>query len=140
MRRRPSESTSVSTRARHEAGGASLSGLESHSADAAQAIEILYLLLPSSRYYDLLSTLPEPQPTQPEGSSIYEIQQMTHNSMPILLEIVASTETEEAKQIKSEIDRRRMRLTSGSAEETKQAVQREVMGKSKLPGACAHPR
>jgi superkiller protein 3 len=102
----------------------------------AQVTEALSLVLPKSPYYDLLATLPEPQPTQPTGSSVYEIQQMIHDSLPVITEILASTETDEAKAIKSEIDRRRMRLTSGSAAETRQAVQREVMGKSRLPGVC----
>lgn len=64
----------------------------------------------------------------------YEAQELIHNTIPILEQIVSNAEKEEEDAITKEINKRRTRLSvTTSAEETKKSVLREVMLVSDLP-------
>lgn len=95
---------------------------------------MLHLLLPSSTYFPLLSTIPPPNPSEPLASGIHQIQLSVHSNMSILEELVGIDEAEEASAIARETDKRRLRLGTGlSAEQTHRQVQSEVMAHSTLP-------
>ncbi|KAI0082004.1 TPR-like protein [Panus rudis PR-1116 ss-1] len=98
-----------------------------------QVADVLALLLPESKFYPLLSTLPAPDPTNPTGSSTFETQIAMQNSLPILEEIVSILEQHEEETIKNEIAKRRTRLNASGPEQLKREVGREVWGPSKLP-------
>jgi superkiller protein 3 len=99
-----------------------------------KALDTLKLFLPDSAYYSTLSSLPPPDLTAPESTTTFEAQSLLQNSLPIITEITAQTESTESKSISDEIDRRRKRLTTTtSAEETRRIVLKEIMYKSPLP-------
>ncbi|KAG9039837.1 Superkiller protein 3 [Tulasnella sp. JGI-2019a] len=75
-----------------------------------QLSEALGLLLPDSRYYSLLSTLPAPEPTAPTSTPTYLVQSAIHNSFPILEELLAIEEDKQRAFITREVAKRRTRL------------------------------
>ncbi|KIY73049.1 superkiller protein 3 [Cylindrobasidium torrendii FP15055 ss-10] len=99
----------------------------------AQIVDGLALLLPGSRYYDLLSTLPPPDPTNPTSSTVYDVQVVIQNTLPVIEEIVSIIEREEGEGLKREVDRRRTRLGASGPEQLKKDVGIEIWSKSKLP-------
>ena len=109
-------------------------------------MDALALLLPSSRLAPLFDSLPEPEPTAPNASSIHELQLQVQRSFDVLEEMIALIEGDEQRRIEAEVKRRRTRLTGTpmSAEETTKAVSREVMATSRLPAlyeaALEHPQ
>ena len=76
--------------------------------------------------------LPEPEPTAPTSTTIYNIQTAIHNSLPILEEVISLTEKTEEERIKKEVDKRRMRLGSGRPEQIKKEVSKEVWENSNV--------
>ncbi|KAG0143473.1 hypothetical protein CROQUDRAFT_182905 [Cronartium quercuum f. sp. fusiforme G11] len=100
-----------------------------------QTISVLTHLLPDSPYYALLMTLPEPDPTNPKSSPLFELQLMIQNYLPSLKQIVELTKADEIELINQEISKRRTRLTSvpKTAIETKKEVIRESYPSSDLP-------
>jgi superkiller protein 3 len=91
------------------------------------------LLLPDSEFYSVLSTLPAPDPTNPTTSATYGIvQSAIHSSLEIYEEIVSLTEKEEGETMKSEVDKRRMRLGAPRADELRKVVGREIWSVSKV--------
>ncbi|KAI0356305.1 TPR-like protein [Trametes cingulata] len=95
--------------------------------------EVLYLLLPESDLYSVLSTLPPPDPTNPTSTSIGSIQSAAHNSLPILEELVSIYEQEENNVAQSEIGKRRQRLGAPPVDQIIRDVTLEVLASSKLP-------
>ncbi|CAL1707991.1 unnamed protein product [Somion occarium] len=98
-----------------------------------QLADALCLLLPDSKFYSVLSTLPPPDPSNPTASTVFFTQSAFQNSLPVLEEIVAIIEKDEEDTIKNEIARRRTRLGASGPEQLKREVGREVWGSSKLP-------
>ncbi|KAF8160990.1 TPR-like protein [Crassisporium funariophilum] len=98
-----------------------------------QLISQLSYYLPGSVYYAVLSTLPEPDPTNPTGSTISEARNAIHNGLPILEEIVDLTESSEEDTYNREVEKRRMRLGAASPEQLRKDVLREICKESKLP-------
>ncbi|KAH8928325.1 hypothetical protein BT69DRAFT_1329743 [Atractiella rhizophila] len=95
----------------------------------------LSLLLPSSPISHLLSSLPPPNPTAPTASAYHNLQTLLLNTFPLLLEIIFIYESADAKEIESEVTKRRQRITTGptlSKVEERRNVLREVKGKSKV--------
>ncbi|EIN11575.1 superkiller protein 3 SKI3 [Punctularia strigosozonata HHB-11173 SS5] len=89
--------------------------------------------LPDSPYYDTLSLLPPPDPTNPTGTTTFFAQSAIHNSLPILEEIVELSERAEENSIEKEIEKRRTRLGASSAQQLRLEVGREYWSISKLP-------
>ncbi|KDQ10122.1 hypothetical protein BOTBODRAFT_164222 [Botryobasidium botryosum FD-172 SS1] len=98
-----------------------------------EIVSALKLYLPSSRYYDLLSNLPTPDPTAPTATTTYAAQEAIHKSLPILEEIVSLSEKGEEERIEQEVKRRRQRIGAGRPEEVRAEVGREVWSVSTLP-------
>src|SRR4051812_36123795 len=97
-----------------------------------QRVEALSLLLDSSPYYGTLSELPEPDPTSPTGSTVYDVQTAVYNSLPTLQEIIQLTEEDESETIDQEVKKRRTRLGASPLEVLKGEVKREVWSSSKV--------
>ncbi|KAA1474268.1 superkiller protein 3 [Dentipellis sp. KUC8613] len=100
---------------------------------SAELTEALSLYLPESPFYSTLSSLPQPDPTNPTATSTFASQSAVHNSLPILEEIVSLIEREEKETIEREVSKRRTRLNAAGPEEIKREVGREVYGASRLP-------
>ena len=111
-----------------------------------QLVDALALLLPSSRLAPLFDSLPDPEPTAPNASSVHELQLRIQRSFEVLEEMIALVEGDERRRIEAEVKRRLTRLTGAplSAEATTKAVSREVMATSRLPAlyeaALEHPQ
>ncbi|KAJ1304710.1 hypothetical protein OPQ81_005849 [Rhizoctonia solani] len=99
-----------------------------------EVVNALSLLLPQSRLYDVLSTIPPLEPTAPTKTTIYEIQEAMANSLPVLEEIVSLVERSEEEAYLKEVERRRTRLNAGTQQEVQNEVGRDIWGASKLPG------
>uniref|UniRef100_D8QCZ7 Superkiller protein 3 n=1 Tax=Schizophyllum commune (strain H4-8 / FGSC 9210) TaxID=578458 RepID=D8QCZ7_SCHCM len=98
-----------------------------------QLVDALGLFLPGSPYYDAIATLEPPDFTNPESSATFFTQSAVHNSLPILEEMVALLEQDEAEQLKREVEKRRTRLGAAGPEQLRREVGREIWGTSKLP-------
>ncbi|GAA97836.1 uncharacterized protein L969DRAFT_96178 [Mixia osmundae IAM 14324] len=100
-----------------------------------QIVETLAWLLPGSRFYSLLARLPPPDATMPESTATYYTQTAIHDSMPVLEEIIRILEKAERNRIEAEVMQRRQRLAGPvtSAEQTRRAVDREILAVSDLP-------
>lgn len=94
--------------------------------DFLQQIAALGLLLESSPLYSVLSTLPEPEPTAPSGTTTFAVQQAVYNSLPTLEQLVDLNEIEEADFLKREVEKRRTRLGASPLERLKLEVGLEV--------------
>lgn len=92
-------------------------------------------LLPESPYAALLSTLPEPDPTNPNRTPLFDLQVMLQNTLPSLQKITDLTRTEENDAISREISKRRTRLTSvpKTSADTRLEVIKEFYPSSLLP-------
>ena len=90
------------------------------------------MLLPDSELYDILSMLPEPDPTNPTSTTTLLVQEAVYNSLPTLEDIVELLEKDEAETINSEIQKRRTRLNAPSAQQLKKDVGLEVWSSSKV--------
>src|SRR3984957_2242119 len=97
-----------------------------------QLIDALSLLLPGSSIYEVISTLPPPDPTNPTASTTVLAQTAIHDSLPLLQEIVALVERDEEERIKNDLRNRRMRLGESSQEQLRKEVEREVLGSSRV--------
>lgn len=106
-----------------------------------QIVDALTLLLPSSPLYTALSALPPPDPTAPTATTTLPVQAAVHNALPIFVEIVALTETDEDAALAAEVERRRMRLDAAAAgpEAVRREVGRAIWGESKV-GVVPHPK
>ncbi|KAJ7502768.1 TPR-like protein [Mycena galericulata] len=98
----------------------------------AQLVEALVLLLPDSPVYDVLSTVPVPDHTNPEAPA-YATQAAVHNTLPVLEEIVRIVETSEDDTYTKEVAKRRTRLGAASPEQLRKEVGVEIWGPSQLP-------
>ncbi|KAL1743133.1 hypothetical protein HDZ31DRAFT_83630 [Schizophyllum fasciatum] len=98
-----------------------------------QLVDALGLFLPDSPYYDAISALPPPDATNPESSTTFYTQSAVHNSLPILEEMAALLEQDEADYLRREVEKRRTRLGAAGPEELKKEVGREIWSTSKLP-------
>lgn len=97
-----------------------------------QLVEVLKLVLPSSPYYGLLSSLPDGDPSAPTATSTYNLQRSVHHSLPILEEIVEILEKQEQSFVTNEINKRRTRLNAGPPEQIKRDVGLEVWSISQV--------
>ncbi|KZT56246.1 hypothetical protein CALCODRAFT_323866 [Calocera cornea HHB12733] len=98
-----------------------------------ELVAALQLLLPGSELYATLELLPDPEPTAPLASGVHAVQLAMVDSLPTLQEVIALSEKEEDEAVKREVDKRRMRLGAGTAEEIRRAVRKEVGEGSQLP-------
>ena len=106
--------------------------LETFGTDTSQLAEALTLLLPSSPFHPVLSTLPPPDPTNPTSTNTFVAQTAIHDSLPILEELVSIYEREEATWEQSEIAKRRQRLNAPPPQEVQRVVTMELMARSKV--------
>lgn len=97
-----------------------------------QVVSALSYLLPDSSLSATLSNLPPPDPTNPTGSPIFDIQAAVHNSLPIIEEIISIIERGEEVLIKNEFDKRRTRLGGPSPDQLKKDIGVEVWGVSRV--------
>jgi superkiller protein 3 len=95
-------------------------------------VDALSLYLPDSAIYPTLSTLPDPDPTNPTDSTTASSQAAIYNSLPILEEIVSLNEADETETLDKEIGNRRKRLNAGSPRSVRNEVIREVYGSSNV--------
>lgn len=72
--------------------------------------ECLHWYLPGSKYYDLLSTLPPPDHTQPLLTTSYESQCAIYDSLPILIQLKDIHQLNMSQWRLSEMEKRRTRL------------------------------
>ncbi|KAF5372987.1 hypothetical protein D9758_001789 [Tetrapyrgos nigripes] len=107
--------------------------LRRKSSSAGQLVEALSFLLPSSPFYDLLATLPPPDPTSPASTTTFNIQSSIHNTLTVLEELVSIVERQEEESFKKEVDKRRLRLGAPGLEQIRNEVGREIWGSSPLP-------
>lgn len=100
-----------------------------------QSINALSLVLSDSPFYSLLSTLPEPDHTNPEANSLYKLQTILADTLPTLKELIESIQSEQDEHIFREVSKRRTRLTSvpKTAAQTKADVINEIYPSSLLP-------
>ncbi|KAG9127255.1 Superkiller protein 3 [Ceratobasidium sp. 392] len=102
-------------------------------ASLSELVNALSLLLPGSRLYDVLSTIPPPEPTAPTKTTINDMQVAIANSLPVLEEIVSLVERSEEDAYAKEVERRRTRINAGTQQEVQNEVGRDIWGASKLP-------
>lgn len=111
-----------------------------------QRADALSLALPSSKYYDLLRTLPEPEPTAPLSTTTFEIQMAIHlESLRTTKEVVELLEYIEQDTVDKEVEKKRMRIEG--AGKTRDVLRKEagveVWSRSNLPlrydEILAHP-
>ncbi|KIK67005.1 hypothetical protein GYMLUDRAFT_37036 [Collybiopsis luxurians FD-317 M1] len=100
---------------------------------SAQLTDALYLLLPDSPLYHVLSTLPPPDPTNPTSTSTFQVQQAIYSSLTVIEEIIAILERDEEIYFKREFEKRRTRLNAGSPDQIRREIGCEVWGSSRLP-------
>ncbi|KAF6760007.1 superkiller protein 3 SKI3 [Ephemerocybe angulata] len=98
-----------------------------------QIIQALMEVLPGSDYYTVLSSLPEPDPTNPSATTISWMQSAIHDSLPILEEVVSLLESEEQAKFTKEFNARRTRLGAPNPNAIRKDLDREICGDSKLP-------
>ncbi|KNF03722.1 hypothetical protein PSTG_03244 [Puccinia striiformis f. sp. tritici PST-78] len=100
-----------------------------------QSVAILSQVLSDSPFYLLLSTLPEPDLTNPEASPLMKLQLIMANTLPTLYEIIELIQNEQDDTITREITKRRTRLTSvpKTAAQTRAEVINEIYPSSLLP-------
>ncbi|KAJ7755694.1 superkiller protein 3 [Mycena maculata] len=99
----------------------------------ASLVEALELLLPDSPVSGVLSSLPIPDHTNPEGTPAYATQAAVHNTLPVLEEIVHICEATEDDAYTKEVTKRRTRLGAASPEQLRKEVGVEIWGPSRLP-------
>ncbi|RXW12392.1 hypothetical protein EST38_g13464 [Candolleomyces aberdarensis] len=100
---------------------------------ARQIASALMEVLPGSEYYPLLSSLPEPDSTNPTSTSTFWLQSAIHDSLPVLEEVVSLLETEEQARFTKDFNARRTRLGGPKPAELKKELDREICDNSKLP-------
>ncbi|KDR75408.1 hypothetical protein GALMADRAFT_98862 [Galerina marginata CBS 339.88] len=98
-----------------------------------QLIVGLSYYLPESTVYPLLSTLPQPDPTNPTETTTYVAQDAVHNGLRVLEEVISLTESYEENTMKREIEKRRTRLGVSGPEQLRKEVFNEIFSKSRLP-------
>lgn len=89
-------------------------------------------LLSDSPFYQVLSSLPPPDPTNPTATNIAYIQSAIYDDLPILEEIVEITEIKEKAFMNKEVERRRTRLGAGTPEHVRKEVGREIWSVSRV--------
>lgn len=97
-----------------------------------QLLDALALLLPESPYYNLLSSLPLPDPSAPTATTTFVAQSAIHDSLPMIQEMVQILEKEENEAFTKEVDKRRMRLGAAGPETIRKEVGRELWSKSQV--------
>jgi superkiller protein 3 len=97
-----------------------------------QLVEALLLFLPGSTFYSVLSTLPEPDWTNPTLSSTFQAQSRVHNSLPTLEEIIAILEADEVARFTREFNARRTRLGAPKPDQIRRDLDREICEASKV--------
>lgn len=102
-----------------------------------QLTDALYLLLPESAPYQVLSTLDPPDPTNPLLTTTFKVQTAIYDSLTVLEEIIAILEREEESFVKKEFEKRRTRLNAGPADQIRKEIGREVWGKSRASLCCS---
>lgn len=100
--------------------------------DSYQVADALFLLLPGSVYYPVISTLPPPDATNPTATSTFQAQSAVHNSLPIYDEIISIIERHEEAVFNKEVANRRMRIGAAGPEQIKKEVGREIWRKSRV--------
>ncbi|KAG1851683.1 superkiller protein 3 [Suillus subluteus] len=98
-----------------------------------EVIRALFLYLPDSSLYPVLSSLPPPDATNPTSTAIFPTQSAIYNSLAVYEELISLTEREEEMFIKSEFDKRRTRLGGPKPEQLRKDIGIEVWHSSKLP-------
>ncbi|TFK25481.1 superkiller protein 3 SKI3 [Coprinopsis marcescibilis] len=99
-----------------------------------ELVDVLLLFLPGSRFHALLSTLPEPNPTNPTSTTISEAQSLINNTLVPLEDIVAIIEKEEEAKSMRDFNTRRTRLGAPKPDVLKRDIDFEICDASKLPG------
>lgn len=95
------------------------------SSCAHQLATALSLLLLSSPYYSLFSSLPVPDQTAPTSTSTFEVQMAVHvRSLEVIEEIISLRERVESDAVEKEVEKRRNRLDS--AGKGKEVIRNEV--------------
>lgn len=97
-----------------------------------QIADSLFLLLPGSPFYPVISTLPLPDATNPTATTTFVTQSAIHNSLPTLEEIIAIFESHEKATFEREVSNRRQRLGAGNPEQVQNEVGREIWGQSRV--------
>ncbi|KAF8629945.1 hypothetical protein AX15_003181 [Amanita polypyramis BW_CC] len=98
-----------------------------------ELIDALGCLLPDSRFYTLLSTLPAPDNSSPLATTVVTIQSAIYESLPTFQEIASLMEANEEDLVRKEIQKRRTRLGAPSLEQLQKQVGEEIWGSSRLP-------
>ncbi|PFH51986.1 hypothetical protein AMATHDRAFT_2475 [Amanita thiersii Skay4041] len=96
-------------------------------------IDALSLLLPDSHLYPILSRLPEPDYSSPTTTTTISIQAAIYNSLPVLQELIALSESREEQLFTKEVESKRTRLGAPKLEQLRRIVGQEIWGSSRLP-------
>lgn len=89
-------------------------------------------LLSDGCFYQVLSNLPPPNPTNPTATTIAYIQSAVYDDLPILEEIIDIIEKQESTFMNKEVERRRTRLGAGTKEYVSKQVGREIWAVSRV--------
>lgn len=101
-----------------------------------QRAEALSLVLPDSKYYGLLSTLPAPEPTKQETPTFIDVQMATTlDSLKITQKVIGLVEYVEQDLIEKEAEKKRMRIEGAgkSREVLRNEAGASIWSNSKLP-------
>ncbi|KAK2467787.1 hypothetical protein APHAL10511_000082 [Amanita phalloides] len=101
--------------------------------DRLKLIDALCYLLPNSRFYMLLSTLPEPDNSSPLDTTTMSVQRSIYTSLPLFEEIASLIESYEEDMMSKEIQKRRTRLNAPDLKQLQKLVGQEVWSSSRLP-------
>ena len=88
--------------------------------------------LPTSDLYPVLSSLPPPDATNPDATTIFSAQSAIQNSLPIVQEIVQILEEHEDTTFTQEVESRRKRLGAPSPDVIRQEVGYEIWSESRV--------
>jgi len=95
-------------------------------------------VLPGSDIYPVLSTIPEPDPTNPTNNVALWAQTAVHDSLPVLEEVVSLLEAEEQARFTKEFNARRTRLGAPKPEKLKKEINLEICDGSKVGRTQIH--
>lgn len=97
-----------------------------------QVVTALTSYLPISDLYPVLSSLPPPDPTNPDATTTFSAQSAIQNGLPIVQEIVQILEEYEDTTFTQEVESRRKRLGAPSPDVIRQEVGYEIWSESRV--------
>jgi superkiller protein 3 len=95
-------------------------------------MDSLALYFHDSPFYNVLSQLPPPDPTNPTATTTFAAQSAIQDSLPLYEEIANIVERQESDLIEAEVKKRRQRIDAPRPEQVRRDVDQEVLTISRV--------